>query len=352
MAPLTDDSPIGETPHTLDVVRVEEDVGALRRKVAKLAAFCPGVREGDVALVATELGTNLVRHSSSGGYVLSRRVAGGVELIAVDQGPGMGRRDLAPLLRTDELSVVGPANRSGGLGLGLGVVANTAEELDLYTAQPEGTVVLARLRSGPFRSGWCRWAAVTLPIDGESQSGDRSAVRESGDLLAALVVDGLGHGPAAAQAAEAALTALESEDGAPVERLVRQAHEAMRCTRGGVLAACLIDPRHDELRYAGVGNIMGRLIGNGTNQNLLGQPGTVGTHLPGGPVHSTGHHWAPGSTLILASDGLRTGWNPAKYPGLLGHDPVVVAAVLQRDYGRLNDDVTVLVVQDLREETR
>jgi hypothetical protein len=54
----------------------------------------------------------------------------------------------------------------------------------------------------------------------------------------------------------------------------------------------------------------------------------------------------------MATDGLRTGWDPGAYPGLVGHDPVVVAATLHRDQGRRADDVAVLVIEDLRTPAR
>jgi len=60
--------------------------------------------------------------------------------------------------------------------------------------------------------------------------------------------------------------------------------------------------------------------------------------------------WRTGSTLILWSDGLRSGLRLDDPPDLLGHDPAVVAAALHRDYGRGNDDATVVVVRECSKE--
>jgi len=63
-------------------------VGALRRAVARIAAAQPGLRAGEAEPVATEPGTNLLRHAHPGGYVLVRTAGDGIELLSVDHGPG------------------------------------------------------------------------------------------------------------------------------------------------------------------------------------------------------------------------------------------------------------------------
>jgi Stage II sporulation protein E (SpoIIE) len=182
-------------------------------------------------------------------------------------------------------------------------------------------------------------------------SGDGWAVTAAGPL-AALVVDGLGHGPGAAAAAAAALgTLADGEPGAPGE-LVRRAHEAMRGTRGGVLAAAVIDTGRGEFSYAGLGNISGRLIQGRRSRGLVSREGTAGSQLPLPSPLVTGMAWDPGSVLILTSDGIRSHWDPLAYPGLLNCDPLVTATVIYRDHERGTDDATVLVVRDARHGSR
>jgi len=67
-------------------------VGEARRHAAQLAAECglDEVDTGRLALVVTELGTNLVRHARHGRLWLSARPARReVEVLAVDDGPGI-----------------------------------------------------------------------------------------------------------------------------------------------------------------------------------------------------------------------------------------------------------------------
>ncbi|MEU6534366.1 hypothetical protein [Streptomyces sp. NPDC047000] len=361
-----------------------------------------GLRPGAAELVATELGTNLLRHAMPGGYVLVRKAGDGIELISVDAGPGMPASAVARALSTtgpapapgaapasSYRGVGGIPSRPGtglgagpgaGLGAGLGVVRRQAAEFDLYSDR-HGTVVYARLGSpppavpgpGPGGGHW-RFGGVNIPYGGDGESGDAWAVAPgpagpTGPTLAALVVDGLGHGPAAALAARAAVQEFERGPLTGLEPFVRHAHEVLRATRGGVLGTCLIDPVRGELAYAAVGNITGRVVTgagasvtggnrNGTGASgtgrissgrgtyLLDRPGTLGTHLPLPTIRLQHCPWRPGSTLILVSDGIRSGWSPSPedHPGLLARHPAVVAAVLHREYGRPNDDATVLVV--------
>jgi anti-sigma regulatory factor (Ser/Thr protein kinase) len=323
---------LSQAAHRRHTVRVDEDVGALRRAVARLAAARPGIRAGEAELVATELATNIVRHAPPGGYVLYRPAGAGIELLAVDRGPGLRPHDGRPPHR-------------GGLGLGLSSVERLASTFDLHSVPGQGTVVLARLGE-PARPGPFRWGAVNVPLDGEGESGDGWTVAVDG-LLSAVVVDGLGHGPEAHAASAAAMSALRGPL-TDLDGFLRRAHQAMLATRGGVIGVCSIDAAGARLTYAGVGNVTGRLLLEGTSRGLLSREGTLGTQSQAPRVHVMEHRWEPGAALVLASDGLRGHWDPRAYPGLLGHDPAVVAATLHRDHERGTDDATVLVVEDTR----
>jgi hypothetical protein len=351
--------------------------------VARLAVTQTGLRPGTAELVATELGTNLLRHAMPGGYVLARKAGDGIELISVDSGPGMPATAVARALSAAVPSVssgraapgpffgLPPAPpqpyRGGGMNAGLSVVRRQAAEFDLYSDR-HGTVVYARLGSPtptgfvPPGGSW-RFGGVNIPYGGDGESGDAWAVAPD-RRLAALVVDGLGHGPAAALAARAAVAEFERTPLTGLEGFVRHTHEVLRATRGGVLGVCLIDPAGGELSFAAVGNVTGRVVpggsrgsgartvtggggGSGSGTHLLDRPGTLGTHIPLPTIRLQHCPWQPGSTLILVSDGIRSGWSPVpeERPGLLDRHPSVVAAVLHREYGRPNDDATVLVVQ-------
>src|SRR5262252_3195428 len=127
---------------------------------------------------------------------------------------------------------------------------------------------------------------------------------------------------------------------------------AVGVTRGAVLGVCTIDAAEDRLTYAGVGNIAGRVLLGDASRSLLSREGTLGTEVFAPTVDVVRDDWAPGAILVLASDGLRSQWNPRAYPRLFEHDPSVVAATLYRDHGRATDDATVLCVKDMRGRDR
>ncbi|MFE6282674.1 SpoIIE family protein phosphatase [Streptomyces sp. NPDC057877] len=369
---------MSESEHRLHPIGAEEDVGALRRAVARMATGRPGLRAGVAELVATELGTNLVRHALPGGWVLARTTADGIELISVDGGPGMPWTPSGAVPGAPSPAVPGtpgppspavpgtpgppspavpgtswppspavpspsspPPYRGGGLNAGLGVVRAHSAEFDCYSTR-RGTVVYARL-GAPAEGAW-RFGGVNVPLGGDGESGDAWAVTP-GRRLAALVVDGLGHGPAASLASRAAVAAFDDGPVTDPGHLVPRAHEAMRGTRGGVLGACLIDPDGGTFTYAAVGNVTGRVLTGGRTTHLLDRPGTLGTHLPVPSVRLQQGAWEPGSTLVLTSDGIRSGWSLDGHPRLLEHHPAIVAAVVHREYARPTDDATVLVVR-------
>lgn len=311
----------------------------MRRQVAALANGQAGLRTGEAELVATELGTNLLKHASPGGYVLYRRLSEGVELLSVDTGPGM-----APDGRPDAESPMGLGNV--GLSAGLASIKRMASVYDCYSA-PTGTVVLARLGStGHPETGVWRYGGINVPLGDDGPSGDSWAVKADG-CAAALLVDGLGHGEEAAVAARAAVSAFTQRAVVePAEFLVR-AHEVMRGTRGGVIGVCTIDPDAGRLTFAGIGNINGHVVSSEGKQYLAGTPGTVGTQLYPPKFRVQHYPWPKGSTLVMVSDGVRSHWTSSEYPGLFGHEPAVIAAVLHRDFTRLTDDATVVVVQNV-----
>ncbi|WP_405539774.1 SpoIIE family protein phosphatase [Streptomyces sp. NBC_00075] len=336
---------LSESEHRRQDVAAEEDVGALRRAVARMAAGQRALRPGVAELVATELGTNLLRHAHPGGYVLARKAGDGIELLSVDRGPGMTAAALAPSAGAAS-PVALPSSRGGGLKAGLNVVRRNAAEFDWYATR-RGTVIYARL-GAPAPTGHPGWlfGGVNVPLGGDGESGDAWVVAP-GSRTAALVVDGLGHGPGAAAAARAAVTTFEGAAVTDLDRFIQHTHGAMRATRGGVLGACLIDPERGEFVYAAVGNITGRVLTGGRSVHLLDRPGTVGTQLSLPTVRLQRGPWEPGSTLILVSDGMRSAWSPEDHPRLLERHPAIIAAVLHREYGRGTDDVTVLVVRQV-----
>ena len=111
-------------------------------------------------------------------------------------------------------------------------------------------------------------------------------------------------------------------------------------------AACAcIDASAQSLRFAGLGNISAIVHTAGESVHLGSTDGTVGYGVRKARESST--DWMPRSTLIMNTDGLSSRWNLTKHPGLLACHPVLIAAVLHRDFARNTDDALVVVIRGL-----
>ncbi len=316
------------------------------RRHAVAMAQAEGLDENavsDAAIVATELSTNLVKHAMGGEVHLSslfERGQKGIEILSLDRGPGMSdlRRCLA-----DGYSSVGTA------GTGLGSVLRLASTFDAYSKVGRGTVLVTRLCARPDHS--CAApplviGVVSRPVANEPVSGDAWAIKytETGAVL--LVADGLGHGLSAADASGEAVAVFgQSRDAAPVA-LLQQIHAALKGTRGAAVAVARLDYAQANLQFAGIGNIAGRVISAESTRHMVSHVGTAGHEAR--RFQEFSYAWSPSAAVVLHSDGLTSSWNLEDYPGLLSHDPALIAAVLYRDATRGRDDVCVLVAR-LRE---
>ena len=294
-------------------------------------------RVADLAIVTAELTSNLVKHAQEG-MVLLRPVRrggrAGVELVTVDHGPGMA--DLTVSSRDGH-------STTGTLGIGLGAIARQATWFDGYSLPQRGTVLAVQVWSGPAPEP--SWAgALTRPITGEQVSGDGYAVRIAEGRRQVLVCDGLGHGPLAAAATEAAVAAFRAAPAGPPAAVVRHLHRTMSHTRGAALAVAELDAAGGLLRYAGLGNIAAMIVvAGGRRRGLVSLPGIAGHHNP--VVREYDYPFEAGATLVMHSDGVVDRWDLADYPGLTGRAPLVVAATLLRDAGVRRDDACVLVAR-------
>lgn len=312
-------------------------IGHARRVALKEAARA-GLDETDasrVALIATELATNVLKHARTGEIHVSI-VPGtgtrGLEVIAVDRGPGFNLADCLP----DGYST------GGTRGEGLGAVKRAADVFDMY-ADHRGSIVLTRTYPKGFSRADLRFGASHHPLRSETVSGDGWAMSVGKDGIAAMMVDGLGHGPQAHEAARAGTDAWLAEPQADTFMALEAMDTAMRGTRGGAVATARFDRASDTLRYAGVGNIAGSLHAPDGTRGLASHPGIVGTQgRRSRPFEFSPAH---GRLLILHSDGLQSRWNLLDYPGLVTRHPGVVTTLLHRDFSRGRDDAAVLAIR-------
>jgi len=197
------------------------------------------------------------------------------------------------------------------------------------------------------RTGLIEWAAAEGTRAGQTESGDRYLVAPTPDGALVAVVDGLGHGAEAADAAKVAVRSLERHAQQPVIPLVRDCHRSLLGTRGAVISVASFTAHDQTMTWLGVGNVEGLLLRalatSPRRESLLLRGGVVGVHLPALAAEIV--PVTPGDTLILATDGVRSDFSNDRLPQR--DPPPRLSDYILARWGKQNDDALVLVVRYL-----
>jgi phosphoserine phosphatase RsbX len=182
---------------------------------------------------------------------------------------------------------------------------------------------------------------------GRTDCGDCHVVRpiRAGALLG--VLDGLGQGPEAFEAARLAAGILEDHAEEPIASLVARCHERLRSTRGVVMSLAVFSHESASLTWAGVGNVEGLLVRADPSHGrrcevLVGKAGVVGVHVP--PLDPKVLSVADGDTMIFTTDGIR-----GDFLDLVSRSVPTqsIANRILRSHLRGTDDALVLVARYL-----
>lgn len=316
-------------------------VASARRGCSDIA-FKLGFTEtqaGRVAIVVTEAATNILKHGF-GGEIVARAVSEqglrGIEIIAIDNGPGMA--NIGASLR-DGVST------AGSPGTGLGAMQRLSSQFDIYSNAGKGTVVCMVLwqSSDKRPKDTFRIGAICLPLPSEEICGDAWACRTEGNVAKLVVADGLGHGPLARAASQPAIDVLDHHTNEPPQMMLQAAHRALHGTRGAAVAIVIVDAMQKQLKFVGIGNIAAHLFADGARRQIMSHNGIVGNNMRN--VQEFLLEWTSDAMLVMHSDGLLSNWDIAQYPGLEHRHPALIAAILYRDFSRKRDDITVVVTQ-------
>lgn len=184
------------------------------------------------------------------------------------------------------------------------------------------------------------WAGTALEIE----SGDLHVVAAfPGGALVALV-DALGHGPEAAEAARAAADVLAAHAAEPLTDLVQRCHTALRRTRGAVMSMAAFHAASSVMEWLAIGNVETVLIRHdgARPEGVASRGGVVGYQLP--TLRTTTVTVAAGDTLLMATDGVHGAFaaNPA-----IDRDPQQLADDLLARFAKGTDDAHVVVARYL-----
>lgn len=175
--------------------------------------------------------------------------------------------------------------------------------------------------------------------------GDAYLVRSADQGVLIAVVDGLGHGPEAAQAAQRAIQTLERSTQTLPSALASECHRALQSTRGAVMGIAFVDVHADALTWIGVGDVRAVLqrvepSGPVKAEALFTHNGVVGRSLP--PLRPVMRSLLVGDTMIFATDGIRSTLLPE--PRGNGSVERIANGLLER-FATASDDALVLVAR-------
>lgn len=203
-------------------------------------------------------------------------------------------------------------------------------------------------RAGTAFGGALRASAGATGVPGAPGGGKvrselvHGAVAGSGRGVLVMSCDGLGHGPMAAAASQAAVKAFHQGSARLPDHAVQEVHRALRGTRGAAVAIARLEP-DGRVLFCGIGNISASIVTPEFRSNLLSHPGIVGHQMRQLRVYE--QHMPLGGALVMHSDGLSERWKPGDLGSLLHHSPALIATGLLRHAGTRRDDASVVIAK-------
>lgn len=325
--------------HRSIAIEDKSSVGEARRAAVQIGQTLgfDERRRSDIGIVATEAATNVLLHAKKGELLLCPFAQGDhfwLDILAIDGGPGI--QDVARAME-DGFSSIGTA------GQGLGAIARLSDESSLYTNPGKGTIYWCRFKSAGAASAMLI-GLVNIPIHGETVCGDSYFIQVEPSRSIYMMVDGLGHGQGAADAATEAVASVSRFTRESAAEIIMRTHDALKKTRGAAMSVAIIDHERLVVKYAGVGNVSASLLNGVSSRSLVCQNGTLGAVIPRVPQEYT--YPIEGNTaLLMFSDGLVTRTSTIGYPGIQNRHPALIAGVLFRDFSRRRDDATVMIAR-------
>ena len=320
----------------------EQTAQQTARKLALSLGFASTPSE-EIVLVVTELVSNLLKHAGGGVLAftpLHENGKSGLQIESQDEGPGI--TDINRAL-TDGYST------AGSPGFGLGTVNRLMDKLDIVSTTGGCTHITChrwiRPKTSSLPSLRLDLGAATRACANSTENGDAFIINRWNGTTLVGVIDGLGHGPWAQQAAQTARQYVETHHDQPLQDIFQGAGHACRSTRGAVMALARFDS-NTKLTFASVGNVEA-YIWNGTKRTvLLAQRGILGTDIP--EIKTMEYPWGPDHLLVLHSDGLKDHWSWDKSFSR-EYSPLSAQGIAWRllcEFARKEDDATVLTVKN------
>ncbi|MFY2507642.1 PP2C family protein-serine/threonine phosphatase [Vibrio pectenicida] len=176
----------------------------------------------------------------------------------------------------------------------------------------------------------------------EEVNGDDAFYQQNEKGYFVSLFDGAGHGESAHKIASMSRSILKKAHQEGLPSIMKQLHESLRSTNGGVAIIAKLDPDSLRFDYVGIGNIFMCKVGKDV-QRFICQQGVLGYQIRT-PVENT-VYLTPGEVLILYSDGIISNFDPNAYPSIYTDNAETIARNITRRFARASDDATCLVIR-------
>lgn len=292
-----------------------------------------------VALIASELTHNQLAHARQGYFAvkrIERQGTKGLEVIAADLGPGLGKAIL----------VDDSAARTGSsLGAGLEGVFRLADEVEIDARGAEGVCVVARKFEA--QTAPCSEIAIAgNPYPGEVISGDDSVYIRTDSGFVAAVCDGLGHGPEARAASNQAIEVLKQNAHQNLDEVLAAVNTGVAETRGCVIGVVRFTQGNRKLQCVLAGDVRAQLYYLRDAHFFTPTPMIIGdTHTPKRRIRVEEVEAPRGAVLALFTDGLETKTSLKGQLDILRRPTIVIAQHMLQTHARGTDDSLVLVAR-------
>jgi len=189
------------------------------------------------------------------------------------------------------------------------------------------------------------YGVVCRPKANHAVSGDAYLLWETSATALIAVIDGLGSGNEAAQAAQCARSQVLALVEAPLQVILQACHQALRDTRGAVMGLLRLDFQAGQASFAGVGNIGIQVQSTAHEIKPVSRNGIVGHRLP--HTREFRYPYTPGDLYALYSDGISSRFVLSGYRHILPDDDLQqIAEQIASTFGRDDDDVTLILVRE------
>lgn len=297
---------------------------------------------GEIDIIVAEITSNLIKHAN-GGELLVRmiedHIGKGIELICIDNGRGI--HDPVRMMEDG-------TSTTNTLGHGLGSMKRLSDTFQIYSQKDWGTILLSRKYTKepkPFKTRTrIETGIVIVPKPGETDCGDGYCFKPDKNGITILVADGLGHGPEAKLAVDKAKDAFNDCNETTPAEIIRYMHPLVKKTRGLVATVANYSFHAKKWLVCGVGNINTRAYSPMQSKNYICYNGIVGMTIPN-TMKNQEIEAEHGQILIMCSDGIKSRWDPQKYPGIHKYDTSIFAAAIYKDHARQTDDMSVIIIR-------